>query len=339
MIPAIEHLPRVRLGFYPTPITDAQHLSSVLGGPHIYIKREDLSGLAMGGNKCRKLEFIMGFAKDRGYDAVISTASSQSNFCLQIAAAARKLGMKPSFVLLKGVHTETQGNLLLQNILDSEVEILEFSDMTQLGGPLVTEKMEAAAERLRSKGYKPLIVKHNLPEIAAVVGPVGWVNAAEELMQQLEDNNIKAGYVILANGGGGTQAGLALGSKYGKANYEVIGVSVFNTWEQAQLTTIAQANATAEYLGLNTLMDKDDIEVYGDYVGEGYGIPTEQCIDAIRLVAQTEGIYLDPVYTGKAMAGLIDLLKKGRFKPTDSIIFIHTGGIPALFAYHREIAR
>jgi len=338
MISAIEHLPRVSLGFFPTPITDAQHLSSALGGPHIYIKREDLSGLAMGGNKCRKLEFIMGYAKDQGYDAVVSTASSQSNFCLQLAAAARKLGMKPSFVLLKGVHTETQGNLLLQNILDSEVEILQFSDMTQLSGPLVTEKMEAAAQRLRSKGYNPFIVKHNVPEIAALVGPVGWVNAAEELVQQLKDGDIKADYVILANGGGGTQAGLALGSKYAQANYRIIGVSVLNTGEQAQLTTIAQANATAEYLGIKASIDKDDIEVYGDYVGQGYAIPTEQCIDAIRLVAQTEAIYLDPVYTGKAMAGLIDLIKKGRFKKTDSVIFIHTGGTPAVFAYQREIA-
>jgi D-cysteine desulfhydrase family pyridoxal phosphate-dependent enzyme len=339
MIPAIEHMPRVRLGFYPTPITDAQHLSSVLGGPHIYIKREDLSGLAMGGNKCRKLEFIMGFAKEQGYDAVVSTASSQSNFCLQIAAAARKLGMKPSFVLLKGVHTETQGNLLLQNILDSEVEILEFSDMTQLGGPFVAEKLEAAAERLRSKGYKPLIVKHNLPEITAIVGTVGWVNAAEELIQQLADSDIKADYVILANGGGGTQAGLILGSKYLKADYKVVGISVLNKKEQAESATTAQANATAEYLGLNTLIDRGDVEVYDEYIGEGYGIPTKECMDAIRLVAQTEAIYLDPVYTGKAMAGLIDLIKKGRFKPTDSIIFIHTGGIPALFAYHEEIAR
>ena len=339
MIPVIEKLPRVKLGFFPTPLTDAQHLSSVLGGPHIYIKREDLSGLAMGGNKCRKLEFIMGFAKEQGCDALVSTAGSQSNFCLQIAAAACKLGMKASFVLLKGVHIETQGNLLLQNILDSEVEILEFSDMTQLGGPFVTEKLEATAERLRSKGYKPFIVKHNLPEIAAVVGPVGWVNAADELIQQLEDSNIKADYVILANGGGGTQAGLTLGSKYLKADYKVVGVSVFNRKEQAESATTAQANATAEYLGLNTLIDRDDVEVYGEYVGEGYGIPTKECMDAIRLVAQTEGIYLDPVYTGKAMAGLIDLIKKGRFKPTDSIIFIHTGGIPALFAYHKEIAR
>jgi len=339
MIPAIENLPRVKLGFFPTPLTEAQHLSSVLGGPRILIKREDLTGLALGGNKCRKLEFIMGYAKEQGCDALISTASSQSNFCLQAATVARKLGMKPCFVLLKGVHTETQGNLLLHNILDSEVEILEFADMTQLGGGFVAEKMEAVADRLRSEGYKPFIMKHNLPEIAAIIGPVGWVNAADELIKQLKDSNIKANYVILANGGGGTQGALTLGLKYLKADYKVIGISVlYNNAKDAIVTTIEQANAISEYLGLNTLLE-DDVEVNDKYIGEGYGIPTKECIEAIRLVAQTEGIFLDPVYTGKAMAGLIDLIKKGRFNSTDTIVFIHTGGVPALFAYDKEIAR
>ncbi len=339
MITAIENLPRVKLGFFPTPLTEAQHLSSVLGGPRILIKREDLTGLALGGNKCRRLEFVMGYAKEQGYDAIVSTAGSQSNHCLQAAAVARKLGMKPCFVLLKGVHTETQGNLLLHNILDSEVEILEFADMTQLGGGFVAEKLEAAANRLRSKGYKPFIMKHNLPEIAAIIGPAGWVNAADELIQQLKDNNVQANYVILANAGGGTQGALTLGLKYLKADYKVIGISVLRNAKDAVATTIERANATSEYLGLNTLLEQDEVEVNDEYIGEGYGIPTKEGIDAIRLVAQTEGIFLDPVYTGKAMAGLIDLIKKGRFKSTDTIIFIHTGGVPALFAYDKEIAR
>jgi len=339
MIPEIEKLPRVKLGFFPTPLTEAQHLSSVLGGPRILIKREDLTGLALGGNKCRKFEFTMGYAKEQGYDAIVSTASSQSNFCLQAAAVARKLGMKPCFVLLKGMHTETQGNLLLHNILDSEVEILEFADMTQLGGGFVAEKMEAVADRLRSKGYKPFIMKHNPPEIAAIVGSVGWVNAADELIQQLKDNNVEANYVILANDGGATQGALTLGVKYLKADYKVIGISVSRNAKDAVALTIERANTTSEYLGLNTLLEEDDVEVNDEYIGEGYGIPTKEGIDAIRLVAQTEGIFLDPVYTGKAMAGLIDLIKKGRFKSTDTIVFIHTGGIPALFAYDKEIAR
>jgi len=338
VIPGIDKLPRVKLGFYPTPITEAQHLSSVLGGPRILIKREDLTGLALGGNKCRKLEFIMALVKEQGYDALVSTASSQSNYCLQAAAAARKLGMEPRFVLLKGVHTETQGNLLLQNILDSEVEILDFADMTQLGGGLVAEKLEAAADRLRSQGYKPFLLKHNLPEIAAIIGPVGWVNAADELGQQLKD--IEVNYVILANGGGGTQGALAVGAKYLKADYKVIGIAVlYKEAKDAVRATLEQANATAEYLGLDTRLEADDVEIYDEYLGQGYGIPTEECIDAIRLVAKTEGIVLDPVYTGKAMAGLADLIKRGRFTSKDTVVFIHTGGVPATFAYAKEIIR
>lgn len=338
MIPVIENLPRIGLGFYPTPLTEAQHLSSVLGGPRILIKREDLSGLALGGNKCRKLEFILAEAKKQKADAVISTASSQSNFCLQLAAAGRKLGMKPSFVLMKGVHVETQGNLLLHNILDSDVEILELTDIREAFGGVVSEKMDRVADNLRARGYNPFIMRHTIPDISAILGPVGWVNAADELITQLKDQNIDAQYVVLANGGGGTQAGLVLGSKYLRANYEVIGMSVFNDKDAAVAATIEQIDAVSHFLGLGVKVMPDELEINDSYVGEGYAIPTKECIDAIRLVAQTEGIYLDPVYTGKAMAGLIDSIKKGRFKSTDTIVFIHTGGVPALFAYDKEIA-
>ena len=339
MIPAIENLPRVKLGFFPTPITDAQHLSSVLGGPRILIKRDDLTGLALGGNKCRQLEFIMGYAKEQGCDAFVTTASSQSNLCLQAATAARKLGMKPCFVLLKGIHNETQGNLLLHNILDSEVEILEFADMTQLDGRFMVEKLEAVVDRLRSKGYKPFVMKHNLPEISAIIGHVGWANAADELIQQLKDNNVEANHVILAHGVGGTQGALALGLKYLEANYKVIGIAMLYKEKDAVASTIKLANAVSEYLGLDTLLEQDDVEVNDEYIGEGYGIPTKESIDAIKLVAQTEGIFLDPIYTGKAMAGFIDLIRKGRFTSKDTIIFIHTGGVPVVFAYHQELAR
>ncbi len=339
MLPSVENLPRIRLGFYPTPLTEAQHLSSVLGGPRIFIKREDLSGLALGGNKCRKLEFILAEAKKQGANAVISTASSQSNYCLQLAAAGRKLGMKPSFVLLKGVHIETQGNLLLHNILDSDVEILELTDIRDIFGDVVSEKMERVADDLRARGYKPFIMRHTISDKSAILGTVGWVNAADELITQLKEQNIDVQYVVLANGGGDTQAGLVLGSKYLMANYEIIGISVFNDEDAAIAAVIEHTDAVSDFLGLGVKVMPDELEINDSYIGEGYGIPTEECIDAIRLVAQTEGIFLDPVYTGKAMAGLIDLIKKGRFKRTDTIVFIHTGGIPALFAYHKEIAR
>ena len=339
MLASIANLPRLRLGFYPTPLTEAQHLSSVLGGPRILIKREDLSGLALGGNKCRMIEFILAEAKKQGANAVISTAGSQSNYCLQIATAARKLGMKPSFVLVKSVHCETQGNLLLHNILDSDVEILELNDISAIFGEIVSEKMNEVADDLRAQGYKPFIIRHTIPDVSAILGTVGWVNAADELVTQLKDHHIDAQYVVLANGGGLTQAGLVLGSKYLSADYKVIGISVFKKESAAVEAVKEYADAVSDFLRLGIKIRPSDLEIVDSYVGEGYGIPSEECMNVIRLVAQTEGIFLDPVYTGKAMAGLIDLIKKGRFKSTDTIVFIHTGGIPALFAYHKEIAR
>ena len=218
MIPAIEKLPRAQLGFYPTPLTDAKHLSADLGGPNIFIKREDLSGLAMGGNKARKLEFILPEAQKRGATTLISTASAQSNFCLQTAAAGRKLGMKSSFVLFKGIHNETQGNLLLQNILGSSIEILDVADMSLIQGSFISDKLDAVAERLRAEGETPFVLKHSLPEMPAILGVVGWMTVAEELNTQFERLGIQPDYVVLANGGGGTQAGLERGRPDEEAN-------------------------------------------------------------------------------------------------------------------------
>ena len=310
MLPGIEKLPRIRLGFYPTPITEANHLSSLLGGPRILIKREDLSGLALGGNKCRMFEFILAEAKKQEATAVISTASSQSNFCLQLAAAARKLSMKPSLVLVKGVHVETQGNLLLHNILDSDVKILELADISAIFRDVVSNEMDRVADELRAQGYKPFVVRHVIPDISAILGTAGWVNAADELITQLKEQEIKAQYVVLANGGGATQAGLVLGTKYLKADHKVIGLSVLNNKDTAVDTVIEHTDAVSDFLGLGVKVKPGDLEVNDSYIGEDYGIPSKECIDAIRLLAQTEGIYLDPVYSGKAMAGLIDLIKK-----------------------------
>ncbi len=274
MIAAIEKLPRVNLGFYPTPVTNAVHLTSRLEGPTLYIKREDLSGLALGGNKCRKLEFILAEAQRQGATAVISTASSQSNFCLQLAAAGRKLGMKPAFALIKGVHTETQGNLLLQNILGSDVEILDVADMSLLKGNFINDKWDQMAAHLRATGHRPFIMRHNIPDISALLGVAGWVNAADELDNQCKSLGIKPTYVLLANGGGGTQAGLELGSRYLKTKWKVVGVCVLNTRATAQQAVAEQVNATSDFLGLGVRVTPDEIEVYDDYIGDGYGIPT-----------------------------------------------------------------
>lgn len=337
MIDAISKLPRVRLGFYPTPLTDAHHLSSEVGGPHIFIKREDLSGLAMGGNKARKLEFIIGDAQKRGATTLVSTASAQSNFCMQTAAAGRKFGMKSRFVLFRGIHNETQGNLLLQNILGSDIEIMQTNDMSQIQGSFISDKLDAVAQQLRAKGETPYIIKHSLPELPAILGVVGWVTVAEELEQQFKQMGLKVDYVVLANGGGGTQAGLELGARYLKAKWKVVGIPVLNRKDKSIGLTADQFNAAAEFLELGLKVTREEIEVHDEYLGEGYGIPTAESLAAIRQVAQTEGIFLDPVYTSKGMAGLLGLAKQGRFPPSSTVVFVHTGGIPALFAYQSEV--
>ena len=335
MIPSIAKLPRISLGNYPTPLTEAHHLSAVLGGPRIIIKRDDLTGLALGGNKCRKLEFVMADAKLKGIDTVITTGSSQSNFALQMAAAARKLDMEAYLVLFKGVHPETQGNLLLNNILDSKVRIIELDPSELLGGTIMV-KMNALADELSQQGRHPLVIPAGAH---TPIGTTGWVNAADEIWQQLQAQNIDAHYLVVTNGSTGTQTGLEVGVKYLKLPLKIIGISIFNKAANAINEVVNMANETAKFLNLDLTFAPDEITVYDDYIGEGYGISTDGCIQAIRLVAQTEGIFLDPVYTGKAMAGFIDLIHKGQFTAKDTVVFIHSGGIPALFAYDKEIAR
>ena len=330
----IVRLPRITLGHWPTPLHEVPHLSETLGGPRIFIKRDDLTGLALGGNKCRKLEYLLADARQRGVDTLITSGSSQSNFALQMAAAGQKLGMEPYLVLVKGVHVETQGNLLLHNILDSTVNILEVSDPGEMFTTM-PKKMNELADELRSKGRNPLVIPAGafLP-----LGTAGWVTAAEEINQQLRDGKIDVQYVVLANGSGGTQAGLVLGFKELGAPLHVIGITVFNRRAEAINTVVHQVAETARLLGLGVAVGPEEVVVYDDYIGEGYGLPTRNCIEAIRLLAQTEGIFLDPVYTGKAMAGLIDLIRKGRFTKRDTLLFIHTGGVAADFAYSEELS-
>jgi len=335
MIPSIAKLPRIILGHYPTPLTEAHHLSAALGGPRIIIKRDDLTGLALGGNKCRKLEFVMADAKLKGIDTVITTGSSQSNFALQMATAARKLDMEAYLVLFKGAHPEMQGNLLLHDILDSKVRIVELDPSELLGGTIMV-KMNALADELSQQGRHPLVIPAGAH---TPIGTTGWVNAADEIWQQLQAQNIDANYLVVTNGSSGTQAGLELGVKYLKLPLKVIGISIFNKAANAINEVVNMANETAKFLKLDLTFTPDEITIYDDYIGEGYGIITDGCIQAIRLVAQTEGIFLDPVYTGKAMAGFIDLIHKGKFTAKDTVVFIHSGGIPALFAYDKEIIK
>lgn len=328
-------LPRVNLGNWPTPLHELPHLAAALGGPRIFVKRDDLTGLALGGNKCRKLEYVLGDAKQRGIDSIITTGSSQSNFALQMAAAARKIGMDPYLVLIKGVHAEMQGNLLLANILNLTINILDVTDPAEMFTTM-RKKMNELADELRSQGRKPLVIPAGAGNS---LGTAGWVDGAEEISKQLEEQKINVHYVVVANGTGSTQAGLVLGFKSLKLPITVIGISVLNKKTEAMNVVVTQAEETAKLLGLDVAITPADITIYDDYIGQGYGIPTKECIDAIRLVAQTEAIFLDPVYTGKAMVGLIDLVNRGYLTKNDTVLFIHTGGAPAIFAYSAELTK
>ncbi|MFC1912437.1 D-cysteine desulfhydrase family protein [Chloroflexota bacterium] len=344
LITSITKLPRIALGNFPTPLVDASNLSATLDGPHILIKRDDLTGLAFGGNKCRKLEFVMAEAQQKRIDTLITTGGTQSNFAIQMAIAARKLEMEAYLVLFKGVHVEKQGNLLLNNIVNSNIRLFETSDISKdtrspdqdVFGSDMMAKLNTISEELRKKGRKPMIIPAGAYN---PVGTTGWVDAVDEIWQQLQAQKIDAKYLVVASGSSGTQAGLTLGVKYLKLPIKVIGFSVSSNKERTIGRVVSMANETAKFLGMDVVVTPEDVIAYDDYIGEGYGIITDCCLRAIKLVAKTEGIFLDPVYTGKSMAGLIDLIEKGYFKASDNIVFIHTGGVAALFAYHREITK
>jgi D-cysteine desulfhydrase family pyridoxal phosphate-dependent enzyme len=287
----------------------------------------------LGGNKCRKLEYILGDARRKGVDTLVTSGSAQSNFALQLAAAARRLGMEPYLILVRGVHNETQGNLLLHRILRTNVTILDAADPAEMFTTM-PQRMEELTAELRRRGRNPLVVGAGG---ATPPGTAGWVGAAEEISRQLSQRRLEVRGVVLANGSGSTQAGLALGFKHLGLPVNVTGISVLHPKSRAVEAVVTQANETAELLGLKVSLTPPEVTLFDDYIGQGYGVPTDECLAAIKLVAQTEGIFLDPIYTGKAMAGLIDLTGRGYFTRQDTVLFIHSGGVAADFAYHEEL--
>jgi len=335
MIEAIAKLPRISLGCFPTPLVEAKHLSEVLGGPRILVKRDDLTGLALGGNKCRHLEFLMADAKQKGIDSFVLGAPS--NLSIQLGAAAAKLGFRVRYILYEDDTSKTkQGNYLLHRILNSDMTAMEPVAPSETPDE-VTAKMNTALEKealkLREEGYNPFVrSEFEYPPVARV----GWVNAADEIWQQLQAQNIEAQYLIATTSQGGTHAGLALGTKYIGNPFKLIGISDHYTRDKAISEIVKMSNATAAFLDLGISITPDELTVYDEYTGEGYNKVSKESIEAVKLVAQTEGFFLDPVYTGKAMAGLIELIHKGRFTAKDTAVFIHTGGIPYLFVYPKE---
>jgi D-cysteine desulfhydrase family pyridoxal phosphate-dependent enzyme len=318
-------LPRLKLGALPTPLEEAPSLSAYLGGPRIMFKRDDITGLAFGGNKVRKAEYLMGEAVDRGCDVVITVGAVQSNHARVIAAAARRLGLDAIVVLRGEEPAQRQGNLLLDAIFGADIRIVNTDDEFVLLG--VVEDM---ARDLRRQGRSPYIIPLGG---STPLGAAAFVNAGLELLDQLNGRGIRADAIVHASGSGGTQAGLYTAMKVTQSGIRVIGVSVGPSREVLTGRVLGLVEELGALLGLDWRPHPDDLVVTDEYVGERYGLPTPACLDAIRLAARTEGILLDPVYTGKAMAGLIDMVRRGQFAPEQTVVFWHTGGQPALFAY------
>jgi D-cysteine desulfhydrase family pyridoxal phosphate-dependent enzyme len=322
---------RLRLAHLPTPLEPLERLSGELGGPRIWVKRDDLTGLAGGGNKTRKLEFLLGDALDRGADTVMTAGAVQSNHARQTAAACARLGLRCELFLVeaapgRGESYGRSGNVLLDRILGAKVSILPGSSDPEIA-------MEERAEALRAEGRRPYAIPVGGSN---AVGALGYVECARELTDQAHGMSLRIDAVVHASASHGTQAGLAVGLAVAGTGARLLGVGVGGSSRQARANIERIAAATCERLGGPKRFA--EIEVEDRFVGEGYGIPTPEGLAAIRLLARLEGLLLDPVYTGKAMAGLVEMTREGRFGPDQNVVFLHTGGWPALFAYEEELA-
>jgi len=324
----LSRFPRVSLAHLPTPLEHLPRLSKHLGGPEIYVKRDDCTGLGTGGNKTRKLEFLMADAQKHKADVIITQGAVQSNHARQTAAAAAKLGMACELIFEKRVADPAEaylnsGNVLLDRIFGANIRDVEKgSDMDA--------EMETLATDLRANGKTPYIIPGGGSN---VIGALGYVDCALETLSQANKSGIVIDHVVHATGSAGTQAGLAVGLKASSANIPLLGIGV-NAPKDAQEEKVYKlAVETAEYVGAPGVVAREDIVANCDYVGAGYGVATEGMNDAVMLLARLEGLLFDPVYSGKGLAGMIDLITTGYFGDAKTIVFVHTGGSAGLFGY------
>jgi len=303
----------------------------MLKGPRIFVKRDDLTGLAFGGNKTRKLEYLMADAIKHKADCIVTDAGFHSNWCTQTAAAARKLGMK--VVLIKDGPidgydpTDYDGNHLLHFLMGAQIKVVRPENMQKT--------FEETMRELRASGSSPyaLTLTGSTPQ-----GVPAYVNAMLELFSQAVEMNIKLDYLIHATGSGGTQAGLIIGAKALNTNTKIIGSTTGSSSHDQQTRKVHDLlNESLQFLQLGFKIDEDDINIYDQYAGDGYGVMTREKAEAIKIAAETEGLLLDPVYTGSSMACLIDLCRQGFFKPDDVVVYLHTGGSAALFPYRETL--
>lgn len=325
------HFPRTRLSHQPTPIEAMPRLSELLGGPRLFVKRDDCTGLATGGNKTRKLEFLLGEAMHQRADMLVTQGAVQSNHVRQTAAAACKVGMKCHVLLERRVPDrdasyEETGNVLLDQIFGATYEF-------RPPGLDMNAEAAAAAQALHAEGHRPYFIPGGGSN---PTGALGYVNCAQEIADFSYDTGQAFDWLVTATGSTGTQAGLVAGFQAIGHNLPVMGVSVRQPREKQMKAVHDLTQKTLTKLGEGGI-PLSKILVDDGYVGEGYGIPEESTMEAIYLLARQEGILLDPVYSAKGMAGLIGMVREGFFKPTDNVLFLHTGGATALFAYQEQL--
>ncbi|MDH4051066.1 MAG: D-cysteine desulfhydrase [Rubrivivax sp.] len=324
----IARFPRIQLGHFPTPLEPMDNLTRLLGGPRLWIKRDDCTGLSTGGNKTRKLEFLMAEAVAQKADVVITQGATQSNHARQTAAAAARLGMR-CHILLEDRTGSTDpsytdnGNVLLDRLHGATVE-------RRAGGSNMQAEMEAVAARLADAGQRPYVIPGGGSN---PLGALGYVNAALELVNQSAERGLRIDHLVHATGSAGTQAGLVVGLHGLNSPARLLGIGVRAPREKQETMVHDLACRTWELLGLRGQLPRETVAANCDYVGDGYGVPTPGMVEAVTLLAKTEGLLLDPVYSGKGMAGLIDLVRKGHFEKRDNVVFLHTGGSAALFGY------
>lgn len=324
---------KVRLGHFPTPLEKLERLTRHLGGPDIYIKRDDATGLATGGNKTRKLEYLVGEALAQGADTLVTQGATQSNHVRQTAAAACRFGLACHALLEKrvtnmGADYERSGNVLLDDILGCRYEY------RPAGGDMNREA-QLLGERLRAEGRKPYVIPGGGSN---PIGALGYAECASELVAQADAMGLRIDKIVHATGSTGTQAGLVAGLDAINAPIEVIGISVRAPRDRQIENVYRLAAETSELLGVRGELPREKVVAFDDQVGPGYGQPTPEMVDAIRLLARLEGIFLDPVYSGKGMAGLISRVRSGELQKGENVVFIHTGGSVGLFAYRDTLA-
>ena len=326
----ISRFPRLHFAHLPTPLEPLDRLSDYLGGPKLWIKRDDCTGLAGGGNKTRKLEFLIADALHESADCVITQGATQSNHTRQTAAIAARQGLGCHILLedrtgSKDTDYNYNGNVLLDELFGASLGM-------RPNGTDMNAAMQDLAKELEANGKKTYIIPGGGSN---PVGALGYVNAALELLNQANEMSLRIDELVHGTGSAGTQAGLVTGMAACNSGIPVLGIGV-RAPHDAQLSSVLNlAQRTAAHMGIPDTVSENDVHVNCNYVGKGYGIPGEDTLQAIKLLANMEGILLDPVYSGKAMAGLIDLVRQGRYESDQNVVFLHTGGSQALFGYRQ----